>query len=368
MKSYGIIFDTVFIRSGGDNVVADKVFNSTLEEINEFLRENNVKSVNLYVPEIVLKEILVQRNERINKHISSIGKCFEELSVFGVEAPTASYKETDYKNLLKEQSSAYLSKQGISIVEPSEDALAELTERALSHTKPFKQEGDKGFKDTLLWLSVIGHFSRGFEDVCLLLSANTSDFNDSLVEEFFVRTGKSIVFISTIQDLKEYLDKEIPLNLHLKRLHDEITNEVKGKIGDIVLYLNTNQVPDSRTTFLGSLYVPTIFTSDRVETVDLLKNSSREKELIGYTFYDIKVDNIKLMENNMYQIDAEILVDNKYKDSYSDTLIQPPTYYTNVFRLTPYDAVRTSFIVRFIYNRESSVIDVVSCIKGISFV
>ena len=367
MKSYGIIFDTVFIRSGGDNVVADKVFNGAIEEINEFLKKNRVKSVKLYVPEIVLKEILAQRNERINKVVSSIGKGFEELSVFKVDAPTASYRETDYKTLLKEHSSAYLSKQGVSIVEPSEDALGELTERALSHAKPFKPEGDKGFKDTLLWLSTIGHFSSDSEDVCLLLSANTTDFNDSLAEEFSARTGKSIVFISTIQDLKEYLDKEIPLNLHLKRLHDEITNEIKGKVGDIVLYLNENQLPDSRSNSLwgsASAYEPIPMHWHPVADIDLFDSdrySPGKKELIGYTYRGVTVDDIKSLGGEMYRIDAKVTVEKKYKD-------EPirPAYLSRVFRPSLLDPRTASFSVTLIYHRDTRDIDITFCRESLS--
>lgn len=54
----------------------------------------------------------------------------------------------------------------------------DLVERAIKHTKPFSSESDKGFKDTLLWKSVLSLRERpGFKDhPVILISSNTRDF------------------------------------------------------------------------------------------------------------------------------------------------------------------------------------------------
>ena len=54
----------------------------------------------------------------------------------------------------------------------------EVIERAVNHVKPFSDESDKGFKDTLLWKSVLSLKQRpGFKDhPIILISSNSRDF------------------------------------------------------------------------------------------------------------------------------------------------------------------------------------------------
>ena len=56
----------------------------------------------------------------------------------------------------------------------------DLVERAINHIKPFSDESDKGFKDTLLWKSILSLGERaGFKDhPVILISSNTRDFGN----------------------------------------------------------------------------------------------------------------------------------------------------------------------------------------------
>lgn len=56
----------------------------------------------------------------------------------------------------------------------------EIVERAINHTKPFGEESDKGFKDTLLWKTAMSLKNRpGFDDgPIILISANSRDFGN----------------------------------------------------------------------------------------------------------------------------------------------------------------------------------------------
>lgn len=54
----------------------------------------------------------------------------------------------------------------------------EIVERAVNHIKPFSEESDKGFKDTVLWKSVLSLAHKpGFKDhPIILISSNSRDF------------------------------------------------------------------------------------------------------------------------------------------------------------------------------------------------
>lgn len=57
-----------------------------------------------------------------------------------------------------------------------------VTDRAIKHIKPFAQESDKGFKDTILWLTLLElKNKKGFsENPIVLISSNTKDFGDGV--------------------------------------------------------------------------------------------------------------------------------------------------------------------------------------------
>ena len=54
----------------------------------------------------------------------------------------------------------------------------DIYKRALVHTKPFSDESDKGFKDSLLWKSMISLAKKpGYADApVVFISSNTKDF------------------------------------------------------------------------------------------------------------------------------------------------------------------------------------------------
>jgi hypothetical protein len=70
-----------------------------------------------------------------------------------------------------------------------------LIERSHKKTPPFSQfESDKGFKDTLLWLSLVNYFIKQGEDQIVFVTDDKGFLNnrDALIDEFFTLTGKQI--------------------------------------------------------------------------------------------------------------------------------------------------------------------------------
>lgn len=67
--------------------------------------------------------------------------------------------------------------------------------RALKHAKPFGSESDKGFKDTILWLSILELANKnGYKDnPIVLISSNTKDFCDA---------GGKVLHPSLLQEAK----------------------------------------------------------------------------------------------------------------------------------------------------------------------
>lgn len=369
-KKYGIVFDNGIIRSEGEKVILDQVFSRTFDEVKDFIEKNKAKTVSMYLPEIVLKEAINQRSLRIAKIIRTIAEGFEGLKRFNVDIPDNKYKELNYEKLLKEKSEEYLSKKEVSLISlPDNDILQETIERSLKHKRPFREEGDKGLKDTILWLSVIHFFKKTDLDVCVLVSLNKKDFNDTLTEEFVDRTGKQIVFIETIQDLKEYLDKEIPLNLHLQKLHNDIENAIKSKWGDIIFYLNKTQLPYQEVDNYGyggeigviDTFLPAVNANVYLNPSVYGTSEKNEKEVIAYTPNDLIIKDIKNISNENYQVELAVTVDERYKPEKREEASLWGIYSHQISLDGIFPKTRL-FLITASYNLVSKEIKIKSCI------
>lgn len=358
MNKYGIVLDTNIIRSGGEKVVMDTVFNNTLSEIREFLNTNKIETATIGIPEIFIQEVIYQRLIKIEKLRNSISESFEKLSIFGIKRPPTLYKSKNYKKTLENKSNEILKNLLILTLKPSKNPLKEVSLRALEHKQPFTREGDKGFKDTLGWLSVLEYFSKNKNRICLFVTNNKDDFNNLLVPEFEERTGNKIILFTNIQALKEYFDKEIPLGLELEKLHEEIRNEIKNKNGDLILYINKteiNPVISTRSTYE--------ILSDVTKTpLNDICGSKDKKELIAYTTEDLTVEDIRVVSDGVYQVDIIIQAREVYSDDqdpqsmnvYLDTFI---TSFTRVHPIPFYITVQ--------YHKKTKKMDILFCHKGL---
>lgn len=364
MQKYGIVVDTNIIRSEGEKVVMDNVFNNTLTEIREFLSKNNITTSTIGIPEIVYQEATHQRLMKIEKSKNNITDSFDKLSIFGIRKPTTSYKNKNYGKILEGKSSNYLKDLSVSILKPPKNVFKEVSQRALEHRQPFRIEGDKGFKDTLCWLTVLNYFSKNKNYTCIFLTNNSLDFNDSLKPEFEKRTGNKIFFLSSIQDLKEYFDKEIPLGLELKKLREEISNEIKSKSGDLILRINKTEIQKNNSVS-GSTYDSYVIHNFTGIAGGWGGSScyQDEKELIAYNLDDLIVEDIRLVSDTTYQVDVILHAKGIYKD---DSDAQTTHMYATISRLPFLErSTTTTFYITLQYSRKNGDMEILLCRKGL---
>jgi hypothetical protein len=111
--------------------------------------------------------------------------------------------------------------------------LEKITDRAIKHTKPFAQESDKGFKDSILWLTLLDLKNRaGFSDnPIVLISSNTKDFSDGnnppkLHADLIAEASRERLQIEYYKSLDAFLD-DWPREVLLS--HKEIVRAVTPK-------------------------------------------------------------------------------------------------------------------------------------------
>src|SRR3989339_682072 len=189
-------------------------------EINKNLHENLVNNFNfkpskeiiiqVAIPEIALEELKQQQNECFIKDLEKINlnfKKFKELQGVILNLPKIEY--IPYLDVKKEN---YLRKYNITkINNPSEKIFPKLIDKVIKKQKPFYKKNnnqvDSGFKDALIWESILEFVSLNKYDKYFFLT-NDSDFNNDFKQEFLEITQKELLILGENNILFVYVSLE----------------------------------------------------------------------------------------------------------------------------------------------------------------
>lgn len=194
---------------------------------------------NIYITDVSIQERISQkyiemkdRYTQIDKFITeysdlveiNIKKTFDEKYEIRKNKVIKSYQELFGKNIIK--------------FNPKSDTLNILMDRVYKKTPPFSNNGkesDKGFKDTLIWLSILEHFYNNGEEKIIFVTDDKGFRSNSniLCEEFCNYTGKVIEIVENnfyekitenTEDIQEIEPKPLPeVNLLREKIHETIS-------------------------------------------------------------------------------------------------------------------------------------------------
>jgi hypothetical protein len=267
-----LIFDTNFI----------------IEHINDL--KNIIKRLSIDY-DIFITEISVE--ERLSKKYLELKKTYEKIDQFkgnyskyiniNIKKGIKDQHELDRKNILDN----YKSQFGEKIIpfNPSEEILRKIIERVYKKAPPFldtDNASDKGFKDTLIWISMLDFFKSEREKINLyynkvLFLTNDKGFRNyaSILEnEFFTYTDVKIEIVDNSYYAKLVDEKSIGKEEetgnesiaveHEKIIPPHIIKELRKEISDVI----------NRLCYTEDLSgdVPTFFTHKMVE-VDFVENA-----------------------------------------------------------------------------------------------
>jgi hypothetical protein len=143
----------------------------------------------LFIPEVVLRELDKQFAQRSKKVVREVNKALgaqnEELRRLGIQAPSPMVRDDADIAAYREALVKRLADAGAEVLDIPED-LSPALDWAVNRRKPFKDSGD-GFPDAVIWLSVL-ELARAREEEIVLISNNSGDFavkkdSDELAEE-----------------------------------------------------------------------------------------------------------------------------------------------------------------------------------------
>ncbi len=207
------VFDTNFIIQIGN-----------LDDVIENLKDDYI----VYVTQVSIDERIAQQCRDLKENFDELEKCKQKFIHFAEINLKKSYKEESefYRTAIQEK---YKKRFGEHIIPFSKtgEMFTAIIERANKKLPPFsnaKNASDKGFKDCMLWLSMLEYFKTTSESIVVFVTDDNSAFGNHteyLSNEFREITGKTIDFKtnSFYKDLKK-LDNIEQENVEIETLPD----------------------------------------------------------------------------------------------------------------------------------------------------
>ncbi|MCJ7589510.1 MAG: PIN domain-containing protein [Candidatus Aminicenantes bacterium] len=134
------------------------------------LTDFHIRGDSLFVPRIVLEEV-------VNKYYEEYHQLFRTATRIGfvnyIHLPNSNEERERYLTYFQEKLSAF----HYSLLDYPTISHEDLAKKALEYKKPFKQDG-QGYRDSLIWATVLDLAGRESTESIGFISANTNDFTD----------------------------------------------------------------------------------------------------------------------------------------------------------------------------------------------
>ncbi|MDD5696575.1 MAG: PIN domain-containing protein [Candidatus Pacebacteria bacterium] len=309
-EKYIIIFDAniLFPSEGYD---LSKIFNSHINDVANFIKDNNITDVFLAIPQIVIDERLIGNIKKIRECYDAINSNNRKLNCFK-KTKTKKFNLATYKQKLNKGAKKLIRDCNIKIIPTVEIDQKILLKRALNKVAPFLplNKSDKGFKDTVMWISILNYVKENKEYKYILMT-NDGAFSkdgafDKCKEEFETYSSDSEFLIkTTIDDLKVFLDEKFLLELDLKKTYQEIKENILSRYGTLTMKIK--KYFENKTSY----YPPILRVSDMI-TVNAETNLNTK----SFDLKNIEVNKISKRSDDIFIIDLNV----EFKETPTDNM------------------------------------------------
>lgn len=224
-----LIFDTNVLRATKENEIAYSSFEFGFPyaKIKSFVDKNGLSDfVELAIPRIVVDELNKQKTNSYLSDIKKLSKIHSRLSHMpNVDQASMKLPDTSFNfpTHVKQLAASYISEKKIRIIElPSDENLKEffqkILERALNSRPPFKSSNnysDSGFKDALIWESILSY--NGIKDFqkIILITRDTGfdencidEFEDTLHKDFFIKPSEDLAINELSSIYEDFIENK----------------------------------------------------------------------------------------------------------------------------------------------------------------
>lgn len=275
-KKYRIMLDTNIVYTEREGI--GEIFHRNILDLKKFIKEHKIeKNIQLCLPEIVIGERITHGNVRAKQLVENINNNFNQLSKLDNSVIIPNIQK-DFIAILQKKIDQFIKEHNITILNIPLVDQKELIKRALNRIPPFRQH-DYGFKDTLIWYSILEDAKQNPDMDYIFISMNDKDFIiEELEPQFKAVSKKSLHIFRQIDEMMSYLDVALNLKLNLKKIFDRIKERVLKQEDKILLEINKNRYYYS---YLGSKYIPFLkFESKKIECLSI---GEKEKDKFEVT-------------------------------------------------------------------------------------
>lgn len=271
----------------------------------------------VYIPEVVIYEVVKQYNEIVKEHINSFNKALKKLSELSsypiIQTSIDGQKiVSNYRNELGNR----IKQLGIGIIPYPNTAHKVMVARELERKEPFK-DSTKGYRDALIWDSVKEHTQKNASQCGIIfLTENSKDFaakdkknlHADLIADCAFQ-GIPSTSIKLITDVQNFIDKEIiGRSTELKEILTKLQND--GSLGSInFLQLVQNSISkDMLNNFVSGNdfddypgYAPEIYENPEITSIEKVSCSFT-------TIREISSDTILIQSEVSVQVDLDCFI------------------------------------------------------------
>lgn len=314
--TFSVVIDTNTIYVGKHyNFKIIEAFNKNLIKLIEDISSNKLNSyVTILLPDIVIYELINQQSEAYYKKMNELDKFkFPDFEV---------KKKDDYEEHFKRYADTKISeissKYKIKIERiplPLNADLGKIISMAINKEAPFEgkdKESDKGFKDVILWESLVQYKKSHKNEQMILCSSDNIFKNKDLNLKYEKEFGESI-FITNWNinnpNLTKLLGEQLNINVELS--NEAKINEKLENNGLLENYLNYLLVDSFKINISEKMYtLKSIVSYDIVEFEEL--NSHHDDILLSNVYLEVlsvfkSVE--ALGENQTLNVSQEVTLD-----------------------------------------------------------
>jgi len=327
---------------------------------------DNTESV-LLMSELVCDEIENIRNRELKGIVSNLKQEVKRSTKYKLEKVEYDFEkllteeEYDIRHLLNEQVS------NIEYIDFEKIEQKKVVQRALKKTRPFQEE-EKGYRDTLIWLSFISFLADNkIANKVVFITNNKNDFYNKKNDDFHDDLKADLnelglkCEIEKYNSLFDFIKKNVDEDEHFisqSTLFDEHLNEMDAEL-EVEAVDFINNLTESRFSeiinnnrlrsfpYINSLISHSIEKMEGVEDPEILSWKKLSKNSVYVSFrYNLRICILQFLIPNFDYHSNRLEIDKLYYKIESDE---------NYTSLTSY--VRTYLDVSFEYNMESMTIE-----------
>ncbi len=326
-----LVIDTNVLHEKADNgcnfceFKFNKLFQNIVDEIE---KRDLIENVEIGIPEVVWKELFYQRLTNYNSKKNELKKITDKFIFpnFQFEMNELCYETylKDKVNVFKDRLSNYQTNI-VQIDLPSNNRFDSIIQRAFRKNPPFEgkdKNSDKGFKDALIWESIL-EFKNLNKNKNILLYSRDGLFNELLEEEYRKCFDDSIIILKNEESVIKYLTN-IQKSIEYMRVSEDDNIEYYKKIKDILDNIAISELICSLeiTHTIGSY----VFDLSDIKSIDIkdINDITKDSNMSGLNFEAIIEANITFSnvdKNEDIELEREEII------FYIDYIFQDDIYY-----------------------------------------